>query len=288
MSLSGLLRRPGLVVVGGAFDAVSARLVARSGLDAVWISSLCVSVAKKLVPDANFLGMNEMLEVARSATACTDVPVIVDCENGYGDAQNVAYTVQEFERAHVAAVAIDDNQFPKRNSFYGVNRDLVSVHEMEEKIAVARSARSSPDFLIIARTEALIAGLGPSQALHRARTYEAAGADALIVHSRSWVDIGAFLSTWHGRSSLGVIPTAFPHVSRATLAEANIKIVVYANQALRAAVCAMDEALKQLGTDQGADLEARIAPLSYLEDLVGLPSSFRAARRDDPVQDSSM
>ena len=115
--------------------------------------------AVQAVPDANILTMSENLEAAARMASAVRIPVIADCDNGYGNAVNVKRTVQEYERAGIAAVCIEDNNFPKRCSFYvGVKRDLVSIEEHAGKIRAAVTARTDPDFLVIARTEALIAG----------------------------------------------------------------------------------------------------------------------------------
>ncbi len=180
MTLRQALARTGPIVVGGAHDAISARLVEEASFDGVWLSSLGVSVARKALPDINLVTMSEMLEVARSITARIAIPLLADCENGYGDVFNVAYMVREFERAGVAAACIEDNVFPKRNSFYDVERSLISTAAMVEKIRAGKAAQASSDFMLIARTEALIAGLGAEAALRRAREYERAGADALV------------------------------------------------------------------------------------------------------------
>src|SRR3990170_2706953 len=141
-----LLDRPRVALAAGAHDALSAKLAQEAGFDAVGI------------------------------------PVIADCDNGYGNAINVMRTVAEFERAGAAGVCIEDNEFPKRCSFYsGVRRDLVPTEEHVRKIEAAKSAQRRPEFVVIARTEALIAGWGLDEALARARAYAAAGADAILV-----------------------------------------------------------------------------------------------------------
>jgi len=143
---------------------------------------------------------------------------VADCDNGYGNAINVMRTVGEFERAGAAGVCIEDNDFPKRCSFYaGVKRDLVPVDEHARKIEAATAARRDPAFAVIARTEALIAGLGVDEALGRARAYAAAGADAVLVHSkaRDFGELAAFAAAWDGRVPLVAVPTTYPGVAAA-------------------------------------------------------------------------
>ncbi|HVT59438.1 MAG TPA: isocitrate lyase/PEP mutase family protein [Thermoanaerobaculia bacterium] len=285
--LRSSLRGQGGIVVGGAHDALSARLVEEAGFDAVWLSSLGVSTALRAVPDLNLVTMTEMLEVGRNIVGRVRIPVIADCENGYGDARNVFYMVQEFERAGVGAACFEDNEYPKRNSFYEMDRDLISIGEMEAKIDAAVSARQSGEFAIIARTEALIAGLGVPAAVERARAYEETGADAVVVHARSWALLEQFLAVWTGKVPLVVIPTMFAEIGTERLFAAGFKMVIYANQALRAALRAMAEALGAIRQGGGcAGLGERLASLKELEALVGadglmleVPRPRFAARR---------
>lgn len=273
--LRARLRGPGGIVVGGAHDALSARLVEEAGFDAIWLSSLGVSAALRAVPDLNLLTMTEMLDVGRHIVGRVRIPVIADCENGYGDARNVFYMVQEFERAGVGAACFEDNEYPKKNSFYEMDRALISIDEMATKIDAAVSARRSGEFAIIARTEALIAGLGVAAAIERAKAYEQAGVDAVVVHARSWPPLEQFLGLWRGTIPLVVIPTMFAEIGTERLFAAGFKVVIYANQGLRAGVKAMAEALSSILRVGGCgQLTAGMASLKELEALVGV---------DDPV-----
>src|SRR5262245_19204699 len=120
---------PNIILAAGAHDALSARLAARAGFDAIWASGFGIS-AVQAVPDANILTLTETLEAVRRIVDAVDIPVIADCDNGYGNAINVMRTAAEFERAGAAGICIEDNELPKRCSFYaGVRRDLVGVQE---------------------------------------------------------------------------------------------------------------------------------------------------------------
>src|SRR5215467_5744080 len=180
-----LLRGSGIVLAGGAHDALSARLVEEAGFGAIWASGFGIS-AVQAVPDANILTLTETLDAVRRIVDAVGVPVIADCDNGYGNAINVLRTAAEFERAGAAGICIEDNEFPKRCSFYaGVRRDLVTVEEHARKVEAATAARRDPRFLVIARTEALIVGMGMDETMTRARLYAEAGADAVLVHSKA-------------------------------------------------------------------------------------------------------
>src|SRR5512147_780732 len=192
--LRRLLERPGVALAAGAHDALSAKLAEEAGFDAVWASGFGISAVQAL-PDANILTLTETLEAVRRICDAVTVPVVADCDNGWGNAINVMRTAAEFERAGAAGICIEDNDFPKRCSFYaGVRRDLVPAEEHARKIEAATAARRDRGFAVIARTEALIAGLGIEEALRRARAYADAGADAVLVHSKSsdFAELSAF------------------------------------------------------------------------------------------------
>src|SRR5262245_54071929 len=177
-ALLPLLRGAKVVLAAGAHDALSARLAEEAGFDAIWASGFGIS-AVQAVPDANILTLTETLEAVRRIVQGVRIPVVADCDNGYGNAINVMRTAAEFERAGAAGICIEDNEFPKRCSFYaGVRRDLVPAEEHARKVEAATAARSDPGFAVIARTEALIVGLGIDEALGRAHAYADAGADA--------------------------------------------------------------------------------------------------------------
>jgi phosphoenolpyruvate phosphomutase len=273
-ALSPLLRGPGLVLAAGAHDALSAKLAEEAGFEAIWASGFGISAVKAL-PDANILTLTETLEAVRRIVDAVAIPVVADCDNGYGNAINVMRTVSEFERAGAAGICIEDNDFPKRCSFYaGVRRDLVPLEEHARKIEAATAARHARGFLVIARTEALIAGLGLEEALMRARAYAEAGADAILVHSKAsdFSELRAFSDSWDGRVPLVAVPTTYPTVGREELAAAGFRLAIFANQALRAAIVAMRGVLADLRqSGRAASVEDRIASLEEVYALVGVP-----------------
>jgi phosphoenolpyruvate phosphomutase len=273
-----LLRRrlaePRPVLVGGAHNGLSGKLVEEAGFDAIWASGFEIS-ASYGVPDANILTMAENLEAARQINVVARIPVIADCDTGYGNAVNVIRTVQEYESAGIAAICIEDNVFPKRCSFYSsVKRELVSAEEHAGKIRAAKSAQRDPDFVVIARTEALIAGWGMEEALRRATAYADAGADAILIHSKESKpdEILEFASKWKRGVPLVAVPTTYKSTSAATLAEAGYRIVIYANHGLRAGIRAAQAALKTICESGRADsADDRIVPLEEVYRLVGVP-----------------
>ena len=272
--LLALLEGPGVALAAGAHDALSAKLAEEAGFDAIWASGFGIS-AVQAVPDANILTQTETLDAVRHIVEAVGIPVVADVDNGYGNAINVMRTVGQFERAGAAGVCIEDNDFPKRCSFYaGVRRDLVAVEEHARKIEAATAARRSRGFVVIARTEALIAGLGMEEALHRARAYAAAGADAVLVHSKAkdFSELREFAKSWDGPVPLVAVPTTYPSVTPAELGAAGFRLAIFANQPLRAAIVAMREVLTTLRASGSiASVEGRIAPLEEVYRLVGVP-----------------
>jgi phosphoenolpyruvate phosphomutase len=274
------VRRPALlggeriVLAAGAHDALSAKLAEEAGFDAIWASGFGIS-AVQAVPDANILTLTETLDAVRRIVDAVDIPVIADCDNGYGNAINVMRTVGEFERAGAAGICIEDNEFPKRCSFYaGVRRDLVPAEEHARKVEAATASRRDESFLVIARTEALIVGLGLEEALRRARAYADAGADAVLVHSKSsnFGELSEFTQAWDRPVPLVAVPTTYAGVSAAELEAAGFRMVIFANQALRSAIVAMRETLRELHrTGRAASVESGIARLEDVYALVGVP-----------------
>lgn len=271
-SLKRLLAERPQVVAAGAHDALSAKLVEQAGFDAVWASGFGLS-AVRAVPDASILTMSETLEATRAMVEATSIPVIADCDTGFGNAINVMRTVADFEAAGVAAISIEDNVFPKRCSFYaGVARELVPAEEHARKIAAAKAAQRSDDFVVIARTEALIAGWGKEEALSRARAYADAGADAILIHSKhpDLSELAEVAAAWDRQVPLVSVPTTYIGASLEELERAGFKLVIYANQALRASLDAMKDALRALRAGEAAALEKRIAPLEDVYAQVGV------------------
>src|SRR5581483_7170301 len=147
------LIRKGCVPMPGVFNAATARLVERAGFDAVYISGAGLANATAGVPDIGLLTLTEVAQLAGYIAAAVKIPALLDADTGFGSVQNVARTVQLLERAGVAGIHLEDQTFPKRCG-HVVGKTLIDAAEMADKIAAAVAARTDPDFLIIARTDA--------------------------------------------------------------------------------------------------------------------------------------
>ena len=264
------LHQDSIVKVGGAFDAMSAKLVENAGFDAVWAGGFAISATHAL-PDASILTMTEFLNAASIMANACDVPIIADCDTGYGGPSNVTHMVRKYESAGISSICIEDKIFPKQNSLLeGGQNDLLSEKEFVAKILAANEAKNSKDFLIIARIEALISGLGMKEALKRADAYEKAGANAILIHSKQKNpdEIFEFTDTWKGNIPIAVIPTTYDSVKLSDIYEHKIKMVIYANQTLRAAYDAMENLLKEMAvTEKISDIKQKMSSMNEIFDL---------------------
>ncbi|SDZ30206.1 2,3-dimethylmalate lyase [Proteiniborus ethanoligenes] len=179
--LRQLLNDKEILVAPGAHDALTARVIEKSGFKAVYMTGYGQAASVLGKPDIGLLSMTEMLDRARKFASAVDVPVIADGDTGFGNAITVMRTVEEYEAAGVAAIQLEDQVAPKRCG-HMLGRKVVSLEEMVGKIEAAKAARKDPDFVIIARTDARTV-FGIDEAIRRAKAYEAAGADVIFVES---------------------------------------------------------------------------------------------------------
>lgn len=260
----------------GAHNAMGAKIAERCGFDAVWSSGLEISTSRA-EPDQDILSMNELHAIASSMVPHVSIPVIADCDAGYGNELNVSHLVRTYERSGIAAVSIEDKTFPKSNSFLDVEQRLLDIDKFCLKIEYAKAAQSSSEFMVIARTEALIAGLDVDAALKRSNAYVDAGADAVIIHSKksSPVEIFEFLDNWNRDTPVVVIPTTYHNVSATELFERGASLVIYANHGLRASIRAISATFKTiLEDDSSAGSEASIASLAEVFEISQNATSF--------------
>lgn len=272
--LRQVMAKEGLVQAMAAHSPLSAMLAAEAGFDAIWASGFEFSALHGL-PDVSLVSMTQHLEMTRAMVDRGGLPVVADIDTGFGNALNVLYAIEQYERAGVGAVVIEDKSFPKVTSLIADGRqDLVRIEEFQGKIEAARSARRDPDFVIVARTEALIAGLGQDEALARAHAYEAAGADLILVHSKKKTpdEIEAFARAWDGKVPLAIVPTAYPQMTVARVRElGKIGLLIWGNHAIRAAVGAMRTTFAQIRKDGGIHgVEGKIASVDDVFDLQGM------------------
>jgi phosphoenolpyruvate phosphomutase len=278
------LESQSILKVGGAFDAMSAKLVENSGFDAVWAGSFAISATHAL-PDASILTMTEFFDVASSMASTCEIPIIADCDTGYGGPSNVSHMVRKYENAGISSICIEDKIFPKENSLLENGRnDLLSEKEFVAKILAAKEARSNKNFIIMARVEALISGAGMDEALKRATAYENAGADAILIHSKQKTpdEIFEFTDSWKGSAPLVVVPTTYDSVKISELESHKIKMVIYANQTLRVAHMAMTGLLNELiKADHISDVKDKI---STMQDIFNLQEMYDIKNKEKELE----
>jgi 2,3-dimethylmalate lyase len=261
-----------MVLAPGCYDALGARLIEEAGFSAAYMTGFGSSASRLGRPDIGLMSLPEMVDNARRISQAVDIPVIADADTGYGNSINVIRTVREYEAAGVSAIHIEDQVMPKRCG-HMEGKQVVPAAEMAAKVSAAVAARRSPEFLIIARTDARAAE-GLDAALERARLYREAGADALFVEApQSLEEIETV-----GRSFPGV-PLLFnyaeggktPPVSHRRLRELGFKMVIFPLTLLLSATAAMRSALKRIKADgTPIDLLPSLLPFAEFLEFIGM------------------
>lgn len=262
--LRELLARPGIIIAPGAYDGLSARLVEHAGFDVVYMSGSGAANSLLGEPDLGLTSMTEMASQAARICAATTLPVVADADTGYGGPLNVRRTVQEYERAGVAGLHIEDQVFPKRCGHFE-GKDVIPTDEMVGKIKAALAARTDPDLVIIARSDA-VAVEGLDAALRRAHAYEDAGADMLFVEAPHSVDeLRQIAASFRVPLIANMVEGgSTPLVPDPELEAMGFKLVLHAGTLLRAAALAVEEALAHL-REHGSVIDFQHRVISFQE-----------------------
>lgn len=244
-----------LVHIMAAHSPLSAILAEEAGFDGLWASGFELSALYGL-SDMSLISMTQHLDMLRAIAGRTTLPIVADIDTGYGNAINVIHAIGEYERAGASAVVIEDKTFTKITSLVaGGRQELLRIEEFQGKIEAAVATRRDPHFLVIARTEALIAGLGEAETLDRAQAYADAGADMILIHSKMKdpSEIESFSHAWTGSVPLVIVPSAYPDLDAGRAkALGNIRMMIYGNYAIRAAATSMQETFRRIIADGGA------------------------------------
>ena len=265
------LEAPEILVAPGVCECIGARLVAEQGFEALYMTGAGTTATRLGMPDVGLLTFGEMADNAGRIAEASGLPLIADADTGYGGPINVRRTVRAYERAGVAGVHIEDQAWPKRCGHLA-GKTLIPAEEMAAKIRAAVDARDDPDFIVIARTDA-IAVEGFEAAMERARAYEEAGADGLFVEAPT------------SMAELEAIPKAFarptlfnmamsgktPEISVREIEALGFGIVIFPGLSMSAAIPAIRRALVEL-RDTGGLERSRNDMASFREffDLMGL------------------
>jgi len=271
--LRELLNSGQTIVAPGAFDPLAARLVEEAGFAAVYMTGFGTSAALLGRPDVGLLTMTEMADSAGRMAACVDIPLIADADTGYGNPLNVIRTVGAYEAAGVAGLHIEDQVAPKKCG-HMEGKLVIGADEMAQKVKAAVDARTDPDFVIIARTDAR-AVEGLESALDRARRYRDAGADVLFIEALiSEAEIEAAAAAFPD------VPLLFnwaeggktPAVSLGRLTELGYRLVIFPIGTLLAATTAMRRILREIATSgTPASLLGELPTFGEFTDFIGLP-----------------
>ncbi|MBI2432671.1 MAG: phosphoenolpyruvate mutase [Candidatus Hydrogenedentes bacterium] len=279
-----------------AHSGLSAKIVEEAGFKGIWASGLSISAALG-VRDNNEASWTQVLEVCEFMSDATTIPILLDGDTGYGNFNNMRRLVHKLEQRGVAAVCIEDKLFPKTNSFIeSEQQPLADVDEFAGKIKAAKDGQSDPDFSVVARLEAFIAGWGLDEMLWRADAYYEAGADALLIHSKKSTpeQIIAFAHAWNQRPvdqrcPLVIVPTTYYSTPVQTFEEAGIKIVIWANHNVRASIRAMQETSRQIFQEQSLiRVEDRVVPVKEVFRLQNADELLAAEERYLPRRGESL
>ena len=207
----------------------------------------------------------------------------MDADTGYGNSNNVIHAVKKFEAAGIAAMCMEDKLFPKVNSLTGGRQELAPVAEFVGKIMAAKNAQETKEFMVFTRIEALIAGWGKEEALKRAYAYEEAGSDGILIHSKAGSpdEIVEFVKAYKGKLPIILVPTTYYSLDlKAIRGLGKVKMAIYANHGIRAAIRAVEETFSEIvETGSTAGTEKRIAPLKSVFEIQGFQQMIDSEKK---------
>lgn len=266
-----LEERRGLLVPGAA-NALAARIIEDLGFEAVYLTGAGATNSFWGLPDLGFISLTEIAQHTAAIRESVNIPVLVDADTGFGNALNVRHSVRVIERAGADAIQIEDQIMPKKCGHF-INKFVIPTEEMTGKIKAAVDARSTRDFLIIARTDA-VAAEGFEPAIERAQRYVEAGADVTFVEAPERVeDIRTIPQKLSVPQVINVVVGGkTPVLDQQELAGMGFGLVLYANAALQGAIAGMQAALKQLKTSgRMEEASAFVASFEERQRLVRKP-----------------
>ena len=271
MTLRELLSRPGITLAPGVYDALSALIATKSGAEIVYLSGASLAYTRFGISDVGLVSVSEVADTLASITDRIDTPVIVDGDNGFGNALNVQRTVRSFERAGATAIQLEDQSFPKRCGHLD-GKTLISKQEMVGKIKAALDARSHQDMQIIARTDAR-AVEGLDLAIERAEAYRDAGADVLFIEAPQSIAEMKYLTAHFGEQipllANMVEGGKTPIRSTDELAEIGYKIAIFPGGAVRAIAFHLQEYFQQLlANGNNASFSQKMYDFNELNDVI--------------------
>jgi phosphoenolpyruvate phosphomutase len=288
--LRTLVESPELTFLMEAHNGLSGRIVEEAGFEGIWASGLTMS-ASQGVRDSNEASWTQVLEGIEFMADATHIPILVDGDTGHGNFNNVRRFVSKLEQRGAAGVCLEDKQFPKTNSFVkGEEQALADVNEFSGRIKAAKDALRNDQFVIVARTEALVVGGGQAEALTRAEAYWRAGADAILIHSAKSdaTEVFEFKRRWGSILPVMSVPTKYHTTPTEEFRANGFSVVIWANHLLRAAITAMQATAARLFADQCLTaVEPAVATIQEVFRLQHLDELLRAEERYLPGREDS-
>ena len=280
--LKNLLTNGEVSFVLEAHDGLSAKIVEEAGFKGIWGSGLSIS-ASLGVRDSNEASWTQVLEVVEFMSDHTSIPILLDADTGYGNFNNVRRLVRKLEQRGVAGMCLEDKLFPKTNSFIrGETQKLAEIDEFVGKIKAAKDSQQDPDFCVIARVEAFIAGYGLDEALSRANAYREAGADSILIHSKlpTANQVLSFMEVWQNAAPIVVVPTTYYNTPLEVFETAGVSLVIWGNHMLRASITRMQEIAGEIfKTKSIVSVESKIAPVKEVFRLQNAEELEQAERK---------
>ncbi|PST20754.1 phosphoenolpyruvate mutase [Mesorhizobium plurifarium] len=248
-----------------AHDGLSAAIAERAGFKGLWASGLSISSVLGY-RDASEASWTQIVDMVERIVDATDIPVLVDGDSGFGNFNNARIVARKLEQRGAAGLCLEDKQFPKANSFVGDRHALADVDEFCGRLTAIKDT-TGPEFVLVARTEAMIAGHSLDEAIVRADAYAEAGADAILIHSRKTVadEILTFAEEWDNKLPVVIVPTKYYKTPVSAYRDAGISTVIWANHTMRAAIAGMRHICGRIHAEQSvAAVEDEIAGLDEL------------------------
>lgn len=274
-----------------AHDALSAAIAEKAGFKGLWASGLSISSSLGY-RDANEGSWTELVDVVARMADATRIPVLVDGDSGFGNFNNARLVARKLRQHGAGGICLEDKAFPKMNSFIGDRHPLAEIGEFCGRLKAVKDTVADPEFVLVARIEALIAGHGQDEALARAHAYAEAGADAILIHSRKSEadEIFAFTRAWQNRLPVVIVPTKYYRTPVSDYRAAGISTVIWANHNMRAAIAAMQQVCNRIIREEGiAGIESEVATLDevfgllHYGELAAAESRYLPRTADDRV-----
>jgi phosphoenolpyruvate phosphomutase len=286
--IRNLLNSKELNFIMEAHNGLSARIVEGTGFLGIWASGLAISAALG-VRDNNEISWTQVMEQVEFMSDVSNIPILLDGDTGYGNFNNMRRLIKKLEQRNIAGVCIEDKNFPKTNSFIEKNANYLSdKEEFCGKIKAAKDTQKDDDFVVVARVESFIAGLGLKEALSRSEAYRQAGADAILIHSKqtSPHEIEDFMKEWGDRHPVIIIPTKYYSTPTQLFREIGVSMVIWANHNCRAGVAAMKLVSQKIFDDQSlVNVEGEIASLGEIFELQQVEELKSAEKKYLPNSD---